>query len=88
MAEIDNVARAIEPAVNAVLQKAIIAVTEDAVKDAVRMFENRLRREIATTAMSVSSYYNVETRGSEVVITVRMPAAKATRVEDVDPLGR
>lgn len=43
------------------------------IRKAVEAFEARLRREIATMAMEVSSFYQMETQGQQIVITVKMP---------------
>ena len=67
----DNLAREMVPAVHTMLQTRIAEATDIVIKEAVAEFEAKLRRAIAETVMGLSSYYDVERMGSNVVITVK-----------------
>lgn len=67
----DNLARELVPGVEALLQARIAEATEEVVSKATKEFEQRLRRSIATAALDIASFFDVQRDGANVVITVR-----------------
>jgi hypothetical protein len=63
-----DVARDIE----AVVAKQAQALTEEAVAEAVKLFEKRMREAIGTCAVNVANYFSVERMGSELLIRVQI----------------
>lgn len=67
----NNLARELVPGVEALLNAAINEAAEEVVRKATAEFEQKLRKAIATSAMSVASYFDIERRDMGVVITVK-----------------
>jgi hypothetical protein len=63
--------RALQTAISHLLSVRIAEVTEEVVKKATDEFEAKLRRQIASTSMEVSNFYEMRTQGNNLVITVR-----------------
>ena len=66
-----NLARELVPGVEAILSIAVAEATEEVVRKATAEFEQKLRKAIATSAMNVASYFDIERRDMGVVITVK-----------------
>lgn len=53
------------------LEGAVMDVQEEEIKEACRRFEHNLRKTISSAAIEVSHFYSVETRGAQVIITIK-----------------
>ncbi len=64
------------PAITRLLEQHIAETTEAVVQKAVKEFEDKLRREIATTSMQVAQFYELSSDRNNLVIKVKLPESK------------
>jgi len=67
----EAIAAALVPAVESLMQAALIEATEQVIKTAVEDFEKKLRQKLAETTLNVASYYELERMGATLRILVK-----------------
>ena len=61
----------LEAALAQAVQQEADRLREEEIQTAVERFEKRLREEVLKKAVDVTSFYSVESRGDNIVLTVR-----------------